>query len=198
MAVCTTYLTGFSTSCGSNLPSIKKLYIGTFESAKFTYTYQQNGQSQDVLDADGNKIIEAVSGATLNSGADKWVEFQFRKNSSSMDTEMTVNDNGSHFYTNSATCIFAKIENSKRLSLQSVASGECSMIIVDNNNQTWLIGSENPVSLTTLTGSTGTAIGDSNQYSVTLAADEANMPLLIEADQAQTVINTLLGVAPGA
>ena len=195
---CTTYLTGFSTSCGSNLPSIKKLYVGTFESSTFTYTYQQNSESQDVLDADGNKIIEAVSGATLKSGADKWVEFQFRKNSSSMDTEMTVNDNGSHYYTNSATCTFAKIENSKRLALQSVASGECSMIIVDSNNQTWLIGSENPVSLTTLSGSTGTAIGDSNQYSVTLSADEANMPLLIEADQAQTIINTLLGVTPGA
>ena len=195
---CTTYLTGFSTSCGSNLPSIKKLYVGTFESSTFTYTYQQNSESQDVLDADGNKIIEAVSGATLKSGADKWVEFQFRKNSSSMDTEMTVNDNGSHFYTNSATCIFAKIENSKRLALQSVASGECSMLIVDSNNQTWLIGAENPVSLTTLSGSTGTAIGDSNQYSVTLSAEEANMPLLIEADQAQTIINTLTGVTPGA
>ena len=194
---CTTYLTGFSTSCGSNLPSIKKLYVGTFESSTFTYTYQQNSESQDVLDADGNKIIEAVSGATLKSGADKWVEFQFRKNSSSMDTEMTVNDNGSHYYTNSATCTFAKIENSKRLALQSVASGECSMIIVDSNNQTWLIGADNPVSLTTLSGSTGTAIGDSNQYSVTLSAEEPTMPILIEADQAQTVINTLTGVTPG-
>ena len=195
---CTTYLTGFSTSCGSNLPSIKKLYVGTFESGTFTYTYQQNSEAQDVLDADGNKIIEAVSGATLKTGADKWVEFQFRKNSSSMDTEMTVNDNGSHYYTNSATCTFARIDNSKRISLEAVGSGECTMIIVDSNNQTWLIGSENPVSLTTLSGSTGTAIGDSNQYSVTLSADEAHMPLLIEADQAQTIINTLTGVTPGA
>ena len=195
---CITYLTGFSTSCGSNLPSIKKLYVGTFESSTFTYTYQQNSEAQDVLDADGNKIIEAVSGATLKSGADKWVEFQFRKNSSSMDTEMTVNDNGSHYYTNSATCTFARIDNSKRISLEAVGSGECSMIIVDSNNQTWLIGSENPVSLTTLSGSTGTAIGDSNQYSVTLSADEAHMPLLIEADQAQTIINTLTGVTPAA
>lgn len=194
---CTTYLTGFATSCGSNLPSIKKLYIGTFESCTFTYTYQQNSQSQDVLDADGNKIIEAVSGATLNSGADKWVEFQFRKNSSSMDTEMTLNDNGSHYYTNSATCTFAKIENSKRISLEAVASGECSMIIVDSNNQTWLIGSENPVSLSSLTGTTGTAISDNNQYSVTLSSQEATMPILIEKDQAQTIINTLLGVTPG-
>ena len=195
---CITYLTGFSTSCGSNLPSIKKLYVGTFESSTFTYTYQQNSEAQDVLDADGNKIIEAVSGATLKSGADKWVEFQFRKNSSSMDTEMTVNDNGSHYYTNSATCTFARIDNSKRISLEAVGSGECSMIIVDSNNQTWLIGSENPVSLTTLSGSTGTAIGDSNQYSVTLSADEAHMPLLIESDQAQTIINTLTGVTPAA
>ena len=195
---CTTYLTGFSTSCGSNLPSIKKLYIGTFESGNFTYTYQQDGQSKDILDADGNKIIESVSGATLNSGADKWVEFQFRKNSSSMDTEMTVNDNGSHYYTNSATCTFARIDNSKRLSLESVGSGECTMIIVDSNNQTWLIGAENPVSLTTLTGSTGTSISDNNQYSVTLSSQEAHMPILIEADQAQTVINTLMGVTPGA
>ena len=195
---CTTYLTGFSTSCGSNLPSIKKLYIGTFESATFTYTYQKDGENQDVLDADGNQIIEAVSGATLNSGADKWVEFQFRKNTSSMDTEMTVNDNQSHYYTNSATCIFSKIENSKRLSIESVASGECTMIIVDSNNQTWLIGAENPVSLTSLTASTGTAIGDNNQYTITLSANEKSMPILIEKEQAQTVINTLLGITPGA
>ena len=191
---CTTFLTGFSTSCGSNLPSIKKLYIGTFESANFTYTYQKDGENQDVLDVDGNQIIESVSGATLNSGADKWVEFQFRKNTSSMSTEMTVNDNSSHFYTNSAECIFSKIDNQKRLSLESVSSGECTMIIVDSNNQTWLIGAENPVSLSSLTGTTGTAIGDNNQYTVTLSAQEAHMPILIDKEQAQTVINTLMGI----
>ena len=191
---CTTYLTGFSTSCGSNLPSIKKLYIGTFESANFTYTYQQNSEAQDVLDADGNKIIEAVSGATLNSGADKWVEFQFRKNTSSMSSEMTVNDNQSHYFTNSCDMIFSRIENSKRLALESVASGECSMIIVDSNNQTWLIGSENPVSLSSLSASTGSSISDNNQYTVTLSAQEAHMPILIDKEQAQTVINTLMGI----
>ena len=195
---CTTYLTQITTSCGSNLPSLKKLYIGTFESGTFTYTYQQNGESQDVLDADGNQIIESVSGATLNSGADKWVEFSFRKNTCSMNTEMTVNENGSFYFTNGCDMVFSKIENSKRLSIESLAAGECTMIVVDNNNNTWLIGAENPVSLTTLSATTGTAIGDNNQYTVTLSANEKSMPILIEADQAQTVINTLMGVAPGA
>ena len=195
---CTTYLTQITTSCGSNLPSLKKLYIGTFESGTFTYTYQQNGESQDVLDADGNKIIESVSGATINSGADKWVEFGFRKNTCSMNTEMTVNDNGSFYFTNGCDMIFSKIENSKRLSIESLAAGECTMIVVDSNNNTWLIGAENPVSLTTLSASTGTSISDNNQYSVTLSAQEAHMPILIEKEQAQTVINTLMGVTPGA
>ena len=195
---CTTYLTQITTSCGSNLPSLKKLYIGTFESANFTYTYQKDGENQDVLDADGNQIIESVSGATLNSGADKWVEYSFRKNTCSMNTEMTVNDNQSHYFTNGCDMIFSKIENSKRLSLESVAAGECTMIVVDSNNNTWLIGAENPVSLTTLSATTGTAIGDNNQYTVTLSAQEAHMPILIEKEQAQTVINTLTGVTPGA
>ena len=195
---CTTYLTQITTSCGSNLPSLKKLYIGTFESANFTYTYQKDGENQDVLDADGNQIIEAVSGATLNSGADKWVEYFFRKNTCSMNTEMTVNDNQSHYFTNGCDMIFSKIENSKRLSLESVAAGECTMIVVDSNNNTWLIGAENPVSLTTLSATTGTSISDNNQYTVTLSAQEAHMPILIEKEQAQTIINTLTGVTPGA
>ena len=191
---CTTYLTGFSTSCGSNLPSIKKLYIGTFESANFTYTYQKDGENQDVLDADGNQIIESVSGATLNSGADKWCEFQFRKNTSSMSSEMTVNDNQSHYFTNGCDMVFSKIENSKRLSIESLAAGECTMIVVDNNNNTWIIGLESPVSLTTLSATTGTSISDNNQYTVTLSAQEAHMPILIDKEQAQTVINTLMGI----
>ena len=195
---CTTYLTQITTSCGSNLPSLKKLYIGTFESGNFTYTYQQNSESQDVLDADGNKIIEAVSGATLNSGADKWVEYSFRKNTCSMNTEMTVNDNGSFYFTNGCDMVFSKIENSKRISLESVAAGECTMIVVDSNNNTWLIGAENPVSLSSLSATTGTSISDNNQYTVTLSAQEAHMPILIEKEQAQTVINTLTGVTPGA
>lgn len=195
---CTTYLTQITTSCGSNLPSIKKLYIGTFESGTFTYTYQKDGENQDVLDADGNQIIESVSGATLNSGADKWVEYSFRKNTCSMNTEMTVNDNGSFYFSNGCDMIFSKIENSKRLSLESVAAGECTMIVVDNNNNTWLIGDSTPVSLSSLSATTGTSISDNNQYTITLSSQESHMPILIEKEQAQTVINTLTGVTPGA
>ena len=191
------YLTSIDTSCGSNLPSIKSLWIGQFDSATFTYTYLQNG-SQNVTDDDDNPIKESVSGATLKQGSKPWVIFNFKKNTGELTSEMTVNDNGSHYYTNGVNLVFAKIDNGKRLSLEAVGSGECTMIVLDSNNQYWLIGAENSVAMTTLTATTGVAVSDSNQYSVTLSAEEPTMPILIEADQAQTIINTLTTVTPGA
>ena len=198
MACTSKYLSSIATSCTSNLPSIKSLWIGQFDSASFTYTYLQDGNSQDITDDDGNKIIEAVSGATLKEGSKPWVIFNFKKNTGELTSEMTVNDNGSHYYTNGVNIVFAKIDNSKRLSLEAVSSGECTMIVLDSNNQYWLIGAENSVAMTTLTATTGVAISDSNQYSLTISAEEAHMPIFIETDQAQTIINTLTNVTPGA
>ena len=198
MACTSKYLTSIATSCTSNLPSIKSLWIGQYDSASFTYTYLQDGNSQNATDADGNPIIESVSGATLKEGSKPWVIFNFKKNTGELTSEMTVNDNGSHYYTNGVNLVFAKIDNGKRLSLEAVASGECTMIVLDSNNQYWLIGAENSVAMTTLSATTGVAVGDSNQYSLTISADEANMPILIDKEQAQTIINTLTTVTPGA
>ena len=194
MACTPKYLQSITTSCGSNLPSIKSLWIGQFDSASFTYTYLQEG-SQNVLDDDGNPIIESVSGATLKQGSKPWVIFNFKKNTGELTSEMTVNDNGSHYYTNGVNLVFAKIDNGKRLSLEAVASGECTMIVLDSNNQYWLIGAENSVAMTTLTATTGVAVSDSNAYNVTISAEEPTMPLLIDGDQAQTIISTLTTVA---
>ena len=196
MSCTSKYLTSITTSCTSNLPSIKSLWIGQYDSANFTYTYLQEG-SQNAEDADGNPIIESVSGATLKQGSKPWVIFNFKKNTGELTSEMTVNDNGSHYYTNGVNLVFAKIDNSKRLSLEAVSSGECTMIVLDSNNQYWLIGAENSVAMTTLSATTGVAVGDSNQYSLTISADEATMPILIDGEQAQTIINTLT-TAPGA
>ena len=78
MACTSKYLTSIATSCTSNLPSIKSLWIGQYDSASFTYTYLQEG-SQNILDDDGNPIIESVSGATLKEGSKPWVIFNFKK-----------------------------------------------------------------------------------------------------------------------
>lgn len=192
MACVSTYLSSITTSCTSNLPSIKNLWIGQFESAKFTYTYLEQ------TDADGNQIIEAVSGATLVSGSKPWVTFNFKRNTGELTSEYTLNDNGSFYFTNSVNLVFAKIDNSKRLSLEAVASGECSCIVLDSNGQYWLLGGENAVSMSSLSATTGVAIGDSNAYNVTISETSGSMPILIQSEQAETIINTLTTITPGA
>lgn len=201
---CTSFLQGFTTSCGSNLASIKKIWVGAFESATFTYNYQEapDGSTYPLVDADGyiidqdgNKIIESVESAVLGGTSEAWVEFGFRKNSSEMTSELTRNDNGSYYFTNAANLVFAKQDQVKRLALQATASGECAMVILDSNGKYWLIGSENPVIASTLSATTGTAVGDSNQYSITLSADEAYMPIPLDATNASTIIAALTGSA---
>ena len=192
MACVSTYLTSISTSCTSNLPSIKNLWIGQYQSANFTYTYLEQ------TDADGNQIIDAVSGATLVSGSKPWVTFNFKKNTGELTSEYTLNDNGSFYFTNSVNLVFAKLDNSKRLSLEAVCSGECSCIVLDSNGQYWLLGGENPVSMSSLSATTGVAISDSNAYNVSISETSGSMPILIEKEQAETIINTLTTVTPGA
>lgn len=192
---CTTYLQGFSTSCGSNLASIKKMWIGQFESASFTFNYQEDENEQQVLDADGNPIIESVATATLGATADNWVEFQFRKNTGEMTSEMTKSDNGSYYFTNGANLVFAKMDKVKRLALQATAAGDCTMVILDSNGIYWLIGYENAVNATTVSATTGVAVGDNNAYSVTLSADEAYMPIPLDAKDAETIIAALTGAS---
>lgn len=172
---CTPYkLTAINTSCGSNVPSIKKIWVGAFESADWA-TVNVTG----VTDADGNPVIEKVTAATLNCNEDAWVEFAFKKNTCSASSEMTVNDNGSHYFTNSVNMVFAKQDNGKRLAVQALASGDCSVIYQDGNNNYWLIGYDSPVSLNTATATTGTSVSDSNQYELTMSEESGILPLAI-------------------
>jgi hypothetical protein len=165
-----------ATSCGSNIPSIKKLWIGAFESATFTVS-----NVTGVTDADGNPVIEKVTSAVLNCNEDAWVEFQFKRNTCSATSEMTVNDNGSHYYTNSVNLVFAKQDASKRLSIQALASGDCACIYLDGNGNYWLLGYENPVSLTSASAATGTSVSDSNQYDLVLSEEAGILPIPVIA-----------------
>lgn len=196
-------LSAITTSCGSNIPSIKKLWVGGFGTAVIAHnlasdtpsdyadvTVQMDGDNP-VLDNDGLKIIENINSATLKSGSDLWVEFGFRKNTCSATSEMTVNTNGSHFYTNSLNLVFARQDSAKRLNIQSLASGECACIYVDGNNNYWMLGLDQPVTLTTASATTGTAATDSNQVDLVLSEESAVLPIPLLASNAEAIITAL-------
>lgn len=180
---CTPYqLSSITTSCGSNIPSIKQMWIGNFGSVTPTYTYVTG-----VTDADGNQVIESVSALALDGTTPEyWVEYAFRKNTCSASSEMTINDNGSHYFTNALNMVFAKQDTNKRLNVEAIASGDCSAIYLDGNGKYWVLNLDAEVTLTTATANTGTAVGDSNQYELVLSQDAATMPIEIVGDETHT------------
>lgn len=175
-------LSSITTSCGSNIPSIKQMWIGNFGSVTPTYTYVTGA-----TDADGNQIIESVKSLALdNTTPEYWVEYAFRKNTCSASSEMTINDNGSHYFTNALNMVFAKQDTNKRLNIEAIASGDCHAIYLDGNGKYWLMNLDAEVTLTTATANTGTAVGDSNQYELVLSQDAATMPIEIVGDETHT------------
>lgn len=175
-------LSAIQTSCGSNIPSIKQMWIGNFGSVTPTYKYVTN-----VTDADGNQIVESVENLTLDATTpEHWVEYQFRKNTCSASSEMTINDNGSHYFTNALNMVFAKQDTNKRLNIEAIASGDCHAIYLDGNGKYWLMNLDAEVTLTTATANTGTAVGDSNQYDLVLSQDAATMPIEIVGTESRT------------
>ena len=175
-------LSSITTSCGSNIPSIKQMWIGNFGSVTPTYTYVTG-----VTDADGNQVIESVKGLALdNTTPEYWVEYAFRKNTCSASSEMTINDNGSHYFTNALNMVFAKQDTNKRLNIEAIASGDCSAIYLDGNGKYWMMNLDAEVTLTTATANTGTAVGDNNRYELVLSQDAATMPIEIVGDDTHT------------
>lgn len=207
MACTAYYLTGINTSCGSNKPSIRRIIVGEFGSAAIKHDMASQTASDyadvtiqmkadgttPVTDSDGRHVIQDIINVSAPAEGHEWVEFLFRKNTCSASSEMTVNDNGSHYFTNSINMVFAKQDWEKRLAIQALASGDCSVVYEDGNGNWWMIGLDDAVTLSTATADTGTAVGDSNQYELTMSEESGVLPIPLNAQNAQTIVNTLLG-----
>ena len=192
---CPTTIIEIASSCGSNLPGVKTLAIGNFGDYTYTYKYykadgtETADAAEAVLDADGNPIKSSISGATIGTGGNTMATFAFRKNTASATSTLTVNDNGTNFYTNAVTCYFPRQDTFKRLSIMSLVQGETCALVEDKNGNWWLYGHDEYLSVSEQTTETGAASSDNNGYNVTLSVDERMLPLPV----AQAAVDVMLG-----
>jgi hypothetical protein len=126
-----------------------------------------------------------VASITMESNK-KFKKFDFRKKNAKYDVSGTTTDeNGTVFYTTVTEAKFNKMETAKRTEMTAVAKGATYVIAVDTNGLEWLIGydtQEDTYNMSSVTGSTGSAFGDANQYILTLTAETREMPYQIKAD----------------
>ena len=117
-----------------------------------------------------DQVTGAITGITLAQDA-SWYTYQFAKGAASFESEYTFDgDTGDkQFCTNNLTINFKKQDASKRTSLVGLCNSEVFVLVKDGNGIWYAMGTEEYVSCTAASSTTGQARTDANQYAVTLS-----------------------------
>lgn len=151
---CNLTLGGLQPECLSNAGGVKKVWLIAHDKVK-TVTF--------------NEDKTEITGVTLDSTA-KMVEYAIRKESAQLTSEFTIDDaNGIKFCTNTLSLTFPRQSAAKRMEIMAMVSGDTAALVLDANGEYYLLGSEEPVTVTTASADSGKARTDANAYSVELS-----------------------------
>ena len=172
---------GFTLGCRDNTGGIKNLYI-------------LSGSITSVTDASEGLI----SGIT---GSGEFFQYElFRQTSDFSEAISATPENGTVFYEQSVNAVFFKLQSSTRNQVRVLAKNPDLKIIVETNNGSedgvgkyWLLGEQNGVQLLSGTGTTGTAFGDLNGYSLTFTGQEPEPASEISGSLADALSGITLG-----
>ena len=159
MANCTSYtLGGLNAGCKDSVGGVAKIWLADYSSVSWTV---QNSSG-------GNTIIPDSTSA--------FKVYNLRKGAASMTSTLTVNDNAGNYFTTEIAMNFLKMETPKRVEVMAMLMGQATGVVKDRNGKYWAIGIDNPLEGSAGTGETGTAVSDANQYTVTISADDVELP----------------------
>ena len=100
---------------------------------------------------------------------------------SMMVTTNVSTENGTSFNQADVAFKLCRLSTAKRNELKLLAAGRVFCIVKDNNDEAWLAGYEYGCDVTSMVANTGTAMGDSVGYEVTLSAIESEAPYKVQA-----------------
>ena len=152
---------GYELGCRDNVGGISKVYIGNF-SGTASYTFDANG---DITATDS-----VVDYYTFNQEMEVG-EFN--------QTGAYSTENGTVFFDQQLSLTFHKNDSDLRNLLLVLSQANLSAIIVDQRDQSWLMGLKNGVRAINGAQNTGKAFGDLNGVTITLQGKEAEPANLI-------------------
>ena len=135
---CSVTLAGIASDCLSNKGGVKAVYLAN---------------KSDVTSVDlSENVITAI---TMNTSA-KFKKYDFRKDSATMTSTLTVGDNGGSNYISTVLSMsFNRMEAAKRLEMNAMAMGELVALVEDRNGTVFYLGYDDPIKASNGTGETG-------------------------------------------
>jgi len=154
--------TGYALGCRDSVGGIKTIYV-------------QGWNATGTVNTNGSGTVTGFTG--FSSG---FYEYDLTKATSSLTETLNASiENGSIYYTPEVTFTINKLQVAVRNELRLLARNRLLVIVQDNNNRYWLLGSSNGLEATAGTAGTGTAFGDRSGYEMTLTGMEPDPMLLI-------------------
>jgi hypothetical protein len=154
--------TGYTLGCRDSVGGIKTIYV-------------QGWNATGTVNTNGSGTVTGFTG--FSSG---FYEYDLTKATSSLTETLNASiENGSIYYTPEVTFTINKLQVAVRNELRLLARNRLLVIVQDNNNRYWLLGSANGLEATAGTAGTGTAFGDRSGYEMTLTGMEPDPMLLI-------------------
>lgn len=170
---CLITIAGITLDCESSLGGIKQVWITQYDNVKSVTVDDETNQ---------------ISAITLESDA-KWYNYQFRKGTGSLTSTLNVDESaGVNYVSNELALVFTKMETKKRIEIAALSIGQLVVVVEDSNGKYWFLGKDDYVSASAGTGVTGTAKGDQNAYTLTLATDSESYPYELSAEAIQSVV----------
>lgn len=160
-------LQGIGAQCAPSRPGVETIYL--FDHGAFTVTA--------VTEGDSAMTITAISAVT---GTSKMYEYCLPKNTASLESPLTISDEGFVTYQNTISMQFNRLCARKHAEIQAMALGMIDAIVKDKNGKYWYVGYDEYLSPTEGNAGTGDGSGR-NGYSIALMAESNYLPFEIPA-----------------
>lgn len=184
MAYCLQTLKGITLDCSHSLGGIKTVYIANYNDVtELSYNASTGSTSGETYTGD------TITGITMSASA-KFKPYQFRKQTGSMTSTLTVDETaGVNYVSTELSLVFTKMETKKRLELSALSVGQLAVIVEDSNGTFWYLGKDDYVSVSAGGGQTGTAKGDGNNYTLTLKDESDTYPYEVTKEAVEKVVD---------
>lgn len=147
---CDITLSTIAQDCRPNLSGIKKIAIANYVEGAFSKE-----------DANPNLV-------TLENTSAKWTVYIPAKNTGSLTKTLTKNEQtGVLYYTNEVSATFNHMDGANGEAVDLLGQGRLMVVVLDSNGMNWVLGVDDYVSVSAITGQTGAAVDDGNNWQIT-------------------------------
>ena len=159
-------LRGIGYDCRSNLAGVKKLYLAYW------------GDVNPEVDFDAQEI----SAYTMDEGAE-WLEYEFPRGAASLTSTLNRDDStGNRSWTHTINVSFNKMQAANHVEMMGLAGERLCAVVVSNNGDSWYIGLDGYLGVSSQEAGTGVGAEDRNGYTLSFDCSSRWLPFKFTAD----------------